>query len=699
VDSHTGGGGNAVTVSGGLFNVQLGGGTVTDGSGTGTYTALDQVFRDYGTVWLEIKVGTETLSPRVRVQSAAYAMNAANLQGKNAASFLDTSSTQQTKSGRISIADASSVAGYGMTISTKGFGAVYGYHTTGGAQGYLGLDTTGVLGLGTLAGGSFADSDGSGSAYVGYGDYGIQASGNLAGGYFTSSAGNFAYVGNSVYGIQAYGNSAGGSFGSNTGVGYAYVGETNYGIQAYGTFPSSAGYFKDLNYTGQVSLGAGDTGIVANGSYNAGEFTRVGTTVKAYLGGFALGSAVGVYGTSNNGLADAPGMFYDFFSGNNAWVGSGSHKIYGNGSVSFIQNHPSDRTKTITYTSPEGDETAVYTRGTARLRDGEARVALGETFALVANPDVGLTATVTPAGELIPLTVVAKSTRELLVRGPAGSSAAFDYMVWGLRIGFEDRLVVQKKQREAYIPSHEVDEMQYAENEELRQYSALSRFSKMREEVGAADGVAASPLDLTASHALESAIHVYDRRVDGIDAPGTEAHEKGAPSISGAPSVAPLQASPTAAAPVATDIRPTAPTTEAAPMQMAAPAPYTSPFPTVVVEEAVEAGDVLSNDLENPGTARRTTVASDAGVVGVVAGEPGTIWKDKAPLALAGAIVLCRVDATYGAIAPNDLLVASSTPGYAMRAGESPRQGTVVGKALEAWEAGTGTIRVLVMSR
>jgi hypothetical protein len=34
-----------------------------------------------------------------------------------------------------------------------------------------------------------------------------------------------------------------------------------------------------------------------------------------------------------------------------------------------------------------------------------------------------------------------------------------------------------------------------------------------------------------------------------------------------------------------------------------------------------------------------------------------------------------------------------------MRAGENPKQGTVVGKALEPWEAGTGTIRVLVMSR
>jgi hypothetical protein len=62
-------------------------------------------------------------------------------------------------------------------------------------------------------------------------------------------------------------------------------------------------------------------------------------------------------------------------------------------------------------------------------------------------------------------------------------------------------------------------------------------------------------------------------------------------------------------------------------------------------------------------------------------------------------VLPCKVDASFGAIAPNDLLVASPTAGHAMRAGENPAQGTVVGKALEPMEAGTGIIRVLVMSR
>ena len=37
----------------------IGGGTVSDGSGTGTYTTLADVFRDFSEVWLEIQVGGE----------------------------------------------------------------------------------------------------------------------------------------------------------------------------------------------------------------------------------------------------------------------------------------------------------------------------------------------------------------------------------------------------------------------------------------------------------------------------------------------------------------------------------------------------------------------------------------------------------------------------------------------------------------
>jgi hypothetical protein len=60
-----------------------------------------------------------------------------------------------------------------------------------------------------------------------------------------------------------------------------------------------------------------------------------------------------------------------------------------------------------------------------------------------------------------------------------------------------------------------------------------------------------------------------------------------------------------------------------------------------------------------------------------------------------GAFQAINVDASYGAIQPGDLLVASSTPGHARRE-EFPAVGTVIGKALGELESGTGTIPVMV---
>jgi hypothetical protein len=60
-----------------------------------------------------------------------------------------------------------------------------------------------------------------------------------------------------------------------------------------------------------------------------------------------------------------------------------------------------------------------------------------------------------------------------------------------------------------------------------------------------------------------------------------------------------------------------------------------------------------------------------------------------------GSFKAVKVDASYGAIAPGDLLVASPKPGYAMRATD-PRPGTIIGKALAALPSGSGVIAVIV---
>jgi hypothetical protein len=60
-----------------------------------------------------------------------------------------------------------------------------------------------------------------------------------------------------------------------------------------------------------------------------------------------------------------------------------------------------------------------------------------------------------------------------------------------------------------------------------------------------------------------------------------------------------------------------------------------------------------------------------------------------------GAFKAIKVDASFGAIRAGDLLIASSNPGFAMRADE-PRVGAVIGKALDGLADGRGEIPVMV---
>ncbi|MDT8306931.1 MAG: hypothetical protein RRC07_13440 [Anaerolineae bacterium] len=60
-----------------------------------------------------------------------------------------------------------------------------------------------------------------------------------------------------------------------------------------------------------------------------------------------------------------------------------------------------------------------------------------------------------------------------------------------------------------------------------------------------------------------------------------------------------------------------------------------------------------------------------------------------------GAFRLVKVDASYGAIQPGDLLTPSPNQGYAMPATEAA-PGTIIGKALEEWDSGQGAIAIYV---
>jgi hypothetical protein len=125
------------------------------------------------------------------------------------------------------------------------------------------------------------------------------------------------------------------------------------------------------------------------------------------------------------------------------------------------------------------------------------------------------------------------------------------------------------------------------------------------------------------------------------------------------------------------------------------------------VSEAVEPGDVVEIDPNNPGKFRKAREALSTRVAGVISTAPGVVLgnqraesNDARPiLALAGRVPV-KVTAKYGAIAVGDLLVSSPIPGYAMKCPEKSQCiGAVIGKALEPLAEGVGVIEVQVMLR
>jgi hypothetical protein len=125
--------------------------------------------------------------------------------------------------------------------------------------------------------------------------------------------------------------------------------------------------------------------------------------------------------------------------------------------------------------------------------------------------------------------------------------------------------------------------------------------------------------------------------------------------------------------------------------------------------DSYEPGDVMVVD---PTSNRRFAKASEpysSLVAGVYSTKPGLLGSrtsmdaartaGEVPMAVVG-IVPTKVSTENGPIQRGDLLVASSTPGYAMKGTDRDRMlGAVIGKALEPLAEGKGVIEVLVTVR
>jgi hypothetical protein len=126
----------------------------------------------------------------------------------------------------------------------------------------------------------------------------------------------------------------------------------------------------------------------------------------------------------------------------------GNVQVNGNfsatGTKNFVQAHPTDPGKEIVYVALEGGEAGTYVRGSGSLMNGKAVIVLPEHFALVTAAE-GLTAHLTPRGTWLQLYVVELDRAQLVVREAQGLSGEFDYLIHGLRRGYEQHEVIRGK--------------------------------------------------------------------------------------------------------------------------------------------------------------------------------------------------------------------------------------------------------------
>jgi hypothetical protein len=112
-------------------------------------------------------------------------------------------------------------------------------------------------------------------------------------------------------------------------------------------------------------------------------------------------------------------------------------------------------------------------------------------------------------------------------------------------------------------------------------------------------------------------------------------------------------------------------------------------------EEEINPGSVLIIDPDNPGKLTLSNTPYDTKVAGIVAGAKNLgsgvrlgVGQFDYDVALAGR-VYCNVDATYGEVSPGDLLTSSPNPGYAMKVKDYTKaQGAILGKAMQRLEKG-----------
>lgn len=370
-------------------------------------------------------VGTSALADSA-VTAAKIALPLAlnaNLPGTGTIAATNPNTTGRGLSG-------SAAGDYGTGIYGEGLGD----HGRGVYSTASGIYGTGVYGDAT----NTADSKNYGGYFLAKGNTGEGVHGEA-----TGNAGNGVRgkaSGSTGVGVYGEGGFIGGYFlASSTGVEGASTGSNGDGVHGF-----SSG-----------SSGNGVSGR-ATGNEGIGVFGHASDLSDAiHYGGFF--SSSGNYGRGVYGNASGTNAYAGYFVGNVHIAGALSAT-----SKSFIQPHPTDPSKEIVYVSLEGGENGVYVRGSGQLKDGKAEINLPAHFVLVAA-EQGLTVQITALDESNGLFVPEKTPSRIIVQETQSgrSNARFDYLVNGLRRGYEKHEVIRENTH--VQPTKEMSQQEYEE--------------------------------------------------------------------------------------------------------------------------------------------------------------------------------------------------------------------------------------------
>jgi hypothetical protein len=271
---------------------------------------------------------------------------------------------------------------------------------------------------------------------------------------------------------------------------------------------------------------------------------------------------------------------------------------------------------------------------------------------------------------------------------PSCAKADFDYIVYGLRIGFEALPIVQEKSREAYLPTAETLSELEAGQPDTVASSALARFAEAHERLTGA------PADLSRGNALAAQINTG--REEWLAARAQQDEERRAGLAEREPSEAPLAPLAERAERAEVEREPKREPAKRASTVETAPECARPAGTTLVLEaaEAIETGDVVSLDPLHPGLAVRSSAPGERLVVGC------TLTRDEGQIELATAgVALCRADSGVAPIEVGDLLIASPLAGHAMKHDGSVPTPAILGRAVDPLPVGAGLIRVLLGAR